>query len=271
MYLAIDVGGTKTAIGLFASLDKPEIIKSAKFVNTNDYQKDTSQLIEQIRILAANENLSSIGIGLPGIMNVEKTGIRLSVNLSSWQGQNIRELLSHEFKVPIYLDQDVANAALGEYKYGNHGNKDFIFLIWGTGFGGTKVYKHNNKITLETFEAGYQIISKKEGFEYLEFNIGGKGIENRFGKKAENLDESEWEPIIEDLTIGIYNMQVLCGFKVFVIGGGIALKQKHRLSNLTSRLRQKLEILEFEPAEILISTLGEEAGLFGSLALQDRN
>jgi glucokinase len=164
-------------------------------------------------------------------------------------------------------------AALSEAAYGKLAGHNFWFMIWGTGVGGSFVESGGSRPTVIPTELGHQMLDwhakgKRCGCGQagcLESFAGGAKIKRNRGKAAENLTEREWSEVCDRVSQGLYNLMTIRPVSAIVIGGGIAVKQAQRLSDIEARLARRLRIVP-SPTVSLV-THQEEAGLIGALGL----
>lgn len=260
MYIAIDVGGTKTLVCSTEKISKdelPVIGGELRFGNENNFETDFEKLTETINTLAAGSKLEGISIGIPGVLDEQQEMIVSSANLSDWEGNNIKKLLADKFMCKVAVGHDVSAGALGEIVYGVKENlEDIYFIAWGTGIGGSLISKGSAK----TVEFGWQFVNS----EYLELLVGGASLEKRFSKKAEDLTDLEWSEVINDLAQGINNVVAITGVKKFIIGGGVGIKQSSRikeLENATNKILADIGTVTIQGAK-----LGEMAAIYGLFA-----
>ncbi len=77
-----------------------------------------------------------IGVGVPGLVNIERGELMFAPNLK-WSNVPLRDLLASCFNLPVYVENDANAAALGEYYFGiARGVKTFIYLSADIGLGG---------------------------------------------------------------------------------------------------------------------------------------
>jgi predicted NBD/HSP70 family sugar kinase len=87
------------------------------------------------------DKILGIGIGAPGKINV-KTGVTLHYpRITGMENFDIRERLAQSIDIPLYINNNAAAIAIGEYKYGKAQNEPnlLVFLIR-SGVGGTVLY-----------------------------------------------------------------------------------------------------------------------------------
>lgn len=264
MYIGIDVGGTKTLICITDEVSKnskPKILAEKKFENSNNFDNDFTNLVNSIKTLAENSAIKGIAIALPAELDESKTAIKSAVNLNDWEGRNIKQLLSTKFNCRVELGHDGGLGGLGEFTYGaGEGMDEMYFLPWGTGIGGSIVSKLGETVRIKSPEVGWQLIKG----EYLEILCGGAGIKKRFGKRAEELSEEEWNLVLDDLAQGLNNIVTVAGFNTIVVGGGIGTKQVNRLPILQELTNKKLD---FQKVELIPAELGEYAAVYGCYAM----
>ena len=137
MNIGIDLGGTNIAA---AVVDRDGAIIRRTAVPTpsrGGAKAVTDGMMRVCEMLSEEEgSISSIGIGIPGIVNNETGEILYTTNLPL-DGTNIAEILNAKFHCPVYLENDANCAALGEtIAGGTKGAQDVVFITLGTGIGG---------------------------------------------------------------------------------------------------------------------------------------
>jgi glucokinase len=93
--------------------------------------------VERMRERGAGRELSGVGIGVPGFIDIDAGLIVGSANLPGFQGFPVRDEIQQRLGTPILLENDANAAALGEMWMGaGRDVKDLILLTLGTGIGG---------------------------------------------------------------------------------------------------------------------------------------
>ena len=82
-------------------------------------------------------HLAGIGIGIPGIIDMQSGTLRESPNLPGWQDYPVKEEIERKLGTTVILENDANSAALGE-KWLGAGNTvdDLCMITLGTGVGG---------------------------------------------------------------------------------------------------------------------------------------
>ena len=136
---AIDIGGTKIAIGLVD--DGGKILGKDVFPTAPDsgLGAGISHMAASLHRLCSRAGVrpAAIGIGCTGPVD-PRTGV-LGPNefLPGWEAANLIEAFNAAFGVRVGLENDADAAALAEAEWGSgRGKKQFIYLTVSTGIGG---------------------------------------------------------------------------------------------------------------------------------------
>jgi len=134
MTLGVDLGGTNIRAGIEAD---GQIIgqKRSGFHARGTLAETLAEFKEFIRPLVV-PGVSSIGVGVPSVVDVQ-TGIVFNVvNIPSWEKVPLRDILEEAFGLPVYINNDVNCFILGEHRYGwVKGMKNVVGVSCGTGLG----------------------------------------------------------------------------------------------------------------------------------------
>lgn len=270
MYLLFDIGGTNMRIAVSSD---GKSISSSKIVPTlKDFEEGIKTFKEVADELSKGQKIEAIAGGLAGPLDREKTMLISSPHISEWVNKPFKQRLAEEFSCPVYLENDADLAGLGEACFGAGMNQDIVvYLTISTGVGGARIV--NKKIDQNSlgFEPGHQIIvidgnsCNCGGKGHLEVYIGGYYLEKLHGKKAEDLNDPViWDQVANYLTVGLHNTIVHWSPDIIVLGGSVT--KSIPLDKVKENLSQILTIFPKVP-EIVKSSLGDQAGLFGALKL----
>lgn len=139
-YIGVDLGGTnvRAAIvdenGMILSMKKEasEPDKGAKHV--------VAKMISLIESLDGYEQCEGIGMGIPGPIDTVKGSIIVSTNLPKLVGYPLANEMSKHFNKPVFMDNDVKVAALGEAVLGAGKGYPIVYYVTiSTGIGGALV------------------------------------------------------------------------------------------------------------------------------------
>ncbi|MBM7702372.1 ROK family transcriptional regulator [Metabacillus iocasae] len=192
--IGTDIGGTN--VKMMISDLMGNVVCSRSFL-THHYvekglipqiAKEVEGMLEACHI--PREKVLGMGVGVPGIT---QNGIVLEAPSLNWIRYPFIDLATQHFSFPVYVDNDVNVAALGEQWLGNAKRKKHVlFIAVGTGIGSgiildDQLYRGYGNAA---GEIGYMVTNKNEmktdfkpifhRYGYLESVAGGKAIGKRF-------------------------------------------------------------------------------------------
>ena len=139
--IGIDLGGTGIKAGLvdekgniLYKLSCPTLVERGHEAVIHDM----AQL--SLRVVAESghslDEVSSIGIGIPGIMD-QATGIVPFCTNLAWHSVPLVKLMQQEIDKPVFVNNDATVAGLAESVAGvSAGTRSSVFVTLGTGVGG---------------------------------------------------------------------------------------------------------------------------------------
>jgi len=140
VFLGIDWGGTYIKAGIVNSNGK--ILK--KIVYSSGSLRERQAFISEIKKIKdtfKNYHIKAVGIGAPGIINVERGSIYYLPNVPGWENFPLKTALTKELRLPVFIDNDANVFALAEVRKGaGRGKSRAIFLTLGTGLGGAVIF-----------------------------------------------------------------------------------------------------------------------------------
>jgi glucokinase len=304
--IGIDIGGTAIKGGLVdekgAIIYTKEIPTQSKegygVVLSNIYS-----LIESLMEIAKTYERKPgfIGLGIPGLADKKSDYVIFCTNLG-WNNVPLGIDLKKKFGLPVIIENDATIAGFAESICGLTKNyENSVFLTLGTGIGAGLVI--NNKIFSGSHgvgsEVGHMIIGEnfyncscgKNGcfetfasatalIKYVENQINGgrqtilSGVPNIGAKEifeaAKQGDELAKETIsrfIKYLSIGIVNIINIMDPEIIAIGGGMSKGLADILSDIHDEVARLAHYKTLPYGKIVISELGNEAGIIGAAML----
>lgn len=231
MYIVgIDIGGTKTAAGIFR--EDLSIIDSGKIKTPRSERPE--QIIDEIisfvsSLLLKNglnfSDISKIGIGVPSLINF-KTGVILKThNIPCLENFNICSCFEKSTGVDTVADNDANLAALAEYTFGaGKGFEHMIYSTASTGIGGGIIINGNlfRGSGYCAGEIGHMIITENSGAlcgcnnrGCFESHASGAYI----SKNAEILKSNGISTdFLEEISGGIENINGESLYKAYIAG-----------------------------------------------------
>lgn len=145
VWVGLDLGGTKMLAMVYDTEFKPLGRKRRRTKGTEGANSVTSRMIRTIRealeeAKVAPDQVSGIGVGIPGPVDQERGIVLEAVNLN-WKDVPLAKLLHKEFDRPVVVLNDVDAGVYGEYRFGAAKSaRTALGIFPGTGIGGGCVY-----------------------------------------------------------------------------------------------------------------------------------
>jgi glucokinase len=279
LMLAADVGGSKVSL-MLADAHDSAIVARERFATPKAAAPE--RLIDLVRAHAHSalqrtgrslDEVRGVGFSAAGIVSPDGTVVRAG-NLG-WHDVPLQDILAKRFHVPAGVEQDASAGALGEAFRGSAaGLTSFAFLALGTGVGVGLVV--DGRLVRGAHgaagEAGDMLAHPSDAGDKRNINdvIGGRAIRERIGLSPFDLMTSdEGSELLRatkaDFVDHVVQVVVAIGAivdpAVVVFGGGTSAAGEALLGLVRPRLDKAL----FAPPEIRLSSLGEDAQLFGAL------
>lgn len=290
--IGIDVGGTKM-FGVVADLVgniQHEIYRPHGKDPISEGYTWLTELIQQLLDAPRPEiqKVQGICIGVPSI-TLSEQGIVKWAPTFGWRDFPLRDKLAERFGLPVFVENDVNLATLGEWGFGaGQGMKNVVCMFIGTGIGGGiimngQLYQGHNQAA---GEIGWMVPDRTmlhhnaiAGFGGLESLASGKGIAERANRQypqatpltardvfaAARAGESWAEALIEEtadyLSIGVANISALLNPEAIIIGGGVGEANDLLIDSIRKRLEN---VIQFIP-KILPAQLGKYGPALGAV------
>ena len=310
-YVGIDLGGTNIASGVVD--DEGKIISqvSVKTLADRPYQEVVKDMASSVlqAIEKANmqlKDISSIGIGIPGVANNEN-GVVINCTNLGWLDVPLRDEMQKYIDLPVLLDNDANVAALAEAYAGVSKNvRSSVMFTLGTGVGGGIVI--DGKTWTGAHGRGGEIGHMTLVPDGVPCTCGNNGCVERYCsatalirtaqqecyafpdslmmKKAEGDPEKINARIVIDsakegdepalrvfasfaryLAMAINNITAFMDPDMIVLGGGVSNAGKFLLDAVNALL-PRFQMFKALPIPTLaLASLGNEAGIIGAAML----
>jgi len=139
VFLGIDWGGTYIKAGLVDSqgrVVKKKVYSSGELREKQGFIRNLKALLKDF----SSFTIKGIGIGAPGIIDVEKGFIYYLPNIPGWENYPLKSVLEKSLGLPVFINNDANAFALAESRFGAaKGKRSAIFLTLGTGLGGAVI------------------------------------------------------------------------------------------------------------------------------------
>src|SRR5665213_4456608 len=138
--IGLDLGGTNLRAAAVDRSGKMLDKTSGRTQYSEGREAIIHDMVEAISVLRekfGKENLSGIGIGVPGFISLKDGVIKNCANISTLENFPIRDEIGRRLATTVILENDANAAALGEKWIGaGRDVEDLVMLTLGTGIGG---------------------------------------------------------------------------------------------------------------------------------------
>ncbi|HHW01446.1 MAG TPA: ROK family protein [Thermoanaerobacterales bacterium] len=309
-FVGSDLGGTNIATALVN--ERGEVLKKDK--RATEAKKGPEHIIrnmiDAIYRVSSDIGIGSItgiGLGIPGLVDIDK-GMSLFAGNLGWENIPVMEEFKREFpSLPIFMDNDVRVATLGEKYFGaGRGVDNLILITLGTGVGSgiiingklyrgktysageighTTIFKDGlycncgNRGCLEVYASAPGIARRAR--DYIRaghFTVMAGMVGNDISKitaevvskacdMGDRLAMTVMEETAEILGIGIANYIDIINPEMVIIGGGVSLAGDKLFEPLRKTVRRRTMRNAGEKVRIVPAELKDESGMVGAAAL----
>lgn len=268
MYLAIDLGGTKTLIATFSS--EGQLLESVRFPTPEDYEEFLGELSKNVSTLEINQ-IDSCVMAVPGLIDREQ-GIEISLGNLPWKNKHIRDDVSKTLgNIPVSIENDSKTGGISEALLLQGKYEDVLYLTVSTGIGAALVRNGEIVKPVEDMELGkIPILFEGKITQWEEF-AGGRAIVKRFGKRASEITDPEvWNTIGDNLAYGLGIGCSVLQPDAIVFGGGAGQFAGKFKTIIIDYLKSHLHPNVRQPQAILTAQRPNEAVIYGCYELAKR-
>lgn len=259
MYLAIDIGGTKT---LVASLDDHGVItERIRFETPQNYKDLIKDLEDNVAKLSTN-NFLACGVGAPGRLDPKRRTIIAMGNLP-WTNIPIHDDISRFVDCPVVVENDAKLAGLSEAMLLKDKYSRVLFVTISTGIGIGLIVDQSIDPGLADSEGGQVLVEHNGKAEHWEEVASGEAIVRLYGKKAKDItDKATWKRIAHDIGLGLSDLVSVIQPEVIVIGGSVgSYFDRYKQPLLDTLRRYELPITKVPP--VIGAARPDDAVLYG--------
>lgn len=275
--LAIDIGGTKFTLALFAG-EEMVLRESRRTDRVGGPRAMLGQIEAIIAGWSSEHQISRCGIGFGGPVDFGKQKVTLSTHVEGWNENPLVESIASFCGAPVVMDNDANVGALGEGNYGaGRGARPLFYMTLSTGIGGGILTEHGLYRGADWYagELGHLTI-RPGGPDCLcgahgcfERMCCGLWLERDHGKPAQELmtDPQFVERYVVDLSLGLKAAIMILNPMRIVIGGGISKAGERLFVPLRAELRRQITAWSRARIDVVAASLADDSVLYGALAL----
>jgi len=260
MYLAVDIGGSKTLCALFN--EAGQILSEVLFPTPKKYPDFIKKLSTSVVNLAGDKKFAAVCIAVPGKVD-RLRGIALDFGNLAWHDVHIKrdfeEIVPH---TPVYIENDANLAGLSEAELRKK-YKKVLYLTVSTGIGDGFIINGIIEPSLADSEAGQMILEHDGHLQKWEDFASGRALTKKYGKKASEINDPRiWKEFVKGLAAGIGELAATLMPEVIIIGGGVGTHYEKFGDFLEAELKKYDDKLVKVPP-ILKAKRPEEAVVYG--------
>jgi mannose-6-phosphate isomerase len=265
MYIAIDIGGTKTLIAVFSQ--DGELQEQVKFPTPSIYEEFVKELAQNVAKLSTHE-FKAACVAIPGKID-RSEGIAIAFGNLDWSNIPIGPDIEKVINTPVILENDAKLAALSEAILLKKEFRKALYVTISTGIGAGFVVDGRLDPNLIDMEAGQMLLEHNGELKDWEDFGSGRAFSEKYGKRVSEVavdDNEAWYWFARNIAIGLIDLIATLTPDVIIIGGGAGA----HLDKFQGRLEEQLKIYEnpmFNIPPIRKAGRAEEAVIYGCFEL----
>jgi len=297
--VGVDLSGTRmfgTVADLSGGIQHELYVSPKKGDGPTDHLERLCEIIETLLDAPrpSGQKIRGVGIGVPGVTLVPEGIVTWAPSLA-WRDLPLKKILNDRFDVPVFVENDVNLAALGELGFGaGRGVQNLVVITVDTGIGagiivGGALYRGHNQAAGEVcyMLPGVEFLGRDyDQFGALESLASATGIVKRAHQlmmeegilvpedlsaedvfaAARNGDSCAQQVVSETvnyLSLAIANISATLDPEVIVLGGGVARSDDLLIEPILQRIKG---VVPFVP-RLVASPLGHLAVVMGAIML----
>jgi glucokinase len=271
--IGVDIGGTKISAGLVGN---EKILKSSTLPTPFDRpQVEVVNAVIQSIEEVYDPEIRGIGIGVPGLVDLQEQRVLDVTNIPSWDSVPLTELITDYFNKPVYVNNDANCFALGE-KYFGKGKPyaNFVGLIIGTGLG-AGIIINNHLYAGQLCGAGefgniYYRDKNIEAFASGQF-LRDKGLDGKLVFKRASMGDPVALKAFEDLGLhigrAVANILFSLAPEAIIMGGSVSKAYKFFGESMNEFLEDNFPFRRLYQQLVIEISENEESGILGASSL----
>ena len=243
MFLAIDIGGTKTLLALFSSHGLR--LKRLKFPTEKDPTADIKTLSKNHQTFlpkaSCRRRVKAITVAIPGAVKIEPDSCSFKFGNLDWQRIDLLTPIKNLFNCKIFFANDANLATLYESTRVGRKSGKSIYLTFSTGIGGG--IAQDGKLLArasDAFEPGHVKYAYQNRTEEWEDLASAKALIEAYGiDTLQNLvlDDATLKDVLLRLSLGLIDIVNHETPATLIIGGPLAFLFKKLKQPLLAKLR----------------------------------
>lgn len=259
MYLAIDIGGTKTLVAAFSNNGK--LVQSTRFETPTHYP----DFIKALEVCYKNQKPHPYKLcvaGAPGKIDRSR-GVGIVFGNLDWENVPLGEDIERITGVKTLIENDANLAGLSEAILVAHKYRKVLYVTVSTGIGGILIIDKKIDPELADTEFGHMMFEHQGKLQKWQEFASGKAIYKKFGMPAKDItDSGAWYIISRNIALGLVNVVSTLNPDAVIVGGGVGTHYNKFHDRLDDELKLfASDVITLPP--IIKATRAEEAVLYG--------
>jgi glucokinase len=271
--IGIDLGGTNIRAGIVHENELQGIV--SKRINAKGTAEEVLQELFSITDQLIDPSITSIGLGVPGLVNVEEGVVYDVVYIPSWKEVPLKKWMEDRYQIPVFIDNDANCFALGEFYFGKgRGYNSMIGLTLGTGLGSGIIINKKLWAGKNGGAGEFGMIDYLD--QSIEYYASGQFFENVYKIKGEDVFKNAqqgneeaikmYEEMGNHLGKAIKTILYALDVELIIMGGSV----RHAWQWFNKTMWEQIKTFGFQKAgthlKIEVSEL-ENSGILGAAAL----
>ncbi len=259
MYLAVDIGGTKT---LVASLTNEGVItEKIRFETPKNYDQFIMELACNVDKLSTKDFVAC-GVGAPGRIDRHQ-GVALAMGNLDWRNVPLSKDMMHISGCHSIIENDANLAGLSEAMLVKDRYNRVLYVTISTGIGTGIIIDQKIDPDFADSEGGQVMVERAGKLMTWEDLVSGRAIVKHYGKMARDITDSKtWNQIAHDIALGLIDLITIIQPEIIILGGGVDTYFDRFQNHLVEALKR------YETPLVPIPTLAvakrpEDAVLYG--------
>ncbi|MCL4512329.1 MAG: ROK family protein [Bacteroidetes bacterium] len=308
--IGVDLGGTYIKAGVVSKQGEllyETSLPSKAEVSPQAVVGQIAKAVETIKDKYKGDELLGVGIGSPGMVDLDGGTVKYPPNFANWTAFRLGEETTKKTGARVEVENDANAAAVGELKFGaGKGLKNFIMITLGTGVGGGfiidgKIFRGEQG---GAGEIGHTTINYNGplcncgNHGCVEAHVGQRYLSRRVAEQLKSHPESLINKLINGDTeklepkiisqaaeqgdkfalqvwqeTGMYiGVAVASAFNLFdvatlIVGGGVAKAGRPLFDSIEETIKLRALTTIKQRTKILHAQLENSAGILGAAAL----
>jgi glucokinase len=274
-YLAVDVGGTKLAVGV-VDADGRLLTRQTVPTERDDPWPGLRDLVSRV-LTVAEVDVVGVGVGGPMAPGGEEVS---PLNIPGWRDFPLRGQLAALTRLPVYVDNDAKALAMAEaWKGAAVGVRDFVAMVVSTGVGGG-VFVDGRLLDGQEGNAGHigHVIVEPDGRicgcgarGCLEAQASGLAIEAMTGRPPADAPPELVDQVGRWVGRAVASVCALLDLRLALVAGSVALGYGDAFfAAAQAELAARARISFAADAVVRPAGLGSEGPLIGAAAVARR-